>query len=130
MSTYVREKVLRIPADKIKLPIPADCDDWNEYMEDEYPEIFGYAEKDKFQFSPTTETYIDYVLEREYDADGEYGRTRALSEREKAKYLSVFQKLDPDVNMDYVRLVEFCWYNCCEAPDYYDETKDAFYEEV
>jgi hypothetical protein len=32
--------------------------------------------------------------------------------------------------MDDVRLVEFCWYNCSEAPDYYDEENDDFYKEV
>ena len=65
-----------------------------------------------------------------YDISKSYGKTRALTDREKAKYLPVFQQIDPDVNMNFVRLVEFCWYNCSEAPDYYDETDDPFYREV
>ena len=38
----------------------------------------------------------------------------------------------PEVDMNKVHLVEFCWYNCSEAPDYYsmDKGKDPFYEEV
>jgi hypothetical protein len=36
----------------------------------------------------------------------------------------------PDAEFSAIRLVEFCWYNCCEAPDYYDYDEDDFYEEL
>lgn len=141
MSNYVREKVLRIPMERIdlsyikniisqKYPDENHEDDFSWYLESALPDVFDYATVGKFQIAPTEENYIDYVLEYEWDADGEYGKTRALTENEKAKYLSTFQKIDPDINMSYVRLVEFCWYNCCEAPDYYDDTRDSFYDEV
>lgn len=141
MSTYVREKVLRIPMDKLdfsfvratmetKFPNEAIDDDFDFYLEQTFPELFEYAEVNKFQMSPTRTPYLDYVLEYEWDADGEYGKTRSLSEREKSKYLPVFQKVDPNINMDWVRLVEFCWYNCSEADDYYDHMNDPFYDEV
>ena len=32
--------------------------------------------------------------------------------------------------MDFVRLVEYCWYNGGEAPSYYDTTEDPFYKEL
>lgn len=32
--------------------------------------------------------------------------------------------------MNDVRLVEYCWYNCSEAPDYYLEQDDEFYADV
>ena len=67
---------------------------------------------------------------RWWAADGEYGKTCSLTEREKAKYLSMFQQICPGVNMDDVRLVDFCWYTKSAAPDYYDETDDSFYDEV
>lgn len=141
MSTYVREKVLRIPMDKVdfsfirsfmeaKFPNKELDDDFDFYLESAFPELFEYAEIGKFQMSPTCTPYLDYVLEYEWDAGGEYGKTRALSEREKAKYLPVFQKVDPNINMDWVRLVEFCWYNGSEAPSYYDHMNDPFYDEV
>ena len=141
MSTYVREKVLRIPRHKLnfahivrkleeKFPNEDVMDDLGFYIEQGLPDLFDYAEVGKFQLSPTDEPFIDYVLDYEYDADGEYGKTRALTENEKQKYLPIFRKIDPEINMDFVRLVEFCWYNGCEAPDYYDETKDDFYNEV
>lgn len=141
MSTYVREKVLRIPMGRIdmsyiksiitqKYPDENHEDDFGWYLESALPDVFDYATIGKFQIAPTEENYIDYVLEYEWDADGEYGKTRALYDSEKMKYESIFQKIDPNINMDYVRLVEFCWYNCCEAPDYYDDENDSFYDEV
>lgn len=141
MSTYVREKVLRIPMERINLdyiksviaekyPNENHEDDFDWYLESALPDVFDYATVGKFQVAPTESPFFDYVLDYEYDADGEYGKTRALYESEKAKYLPVFQKIDPNIDMNYVRLVEFCWYNGCEADDYYDDVNDSFYDEV
>lgn len=141
MSTYVREKVLRVPMERIdmnyikdivaqKYPNENHEDDFDWYLESALPDVFDYATVGKFQVAPTESPFFDYVLDYEYDADGEYGKTRALYESEKAKYLPVFQKIDPNIDMNYVRLVEFCWYNGCEADDYYDDVNDSFYDEV
>ena len=141
MSTYVRHKVLRVPMDKIdfsytinkikeKFPDKNIDDDFSYYIETALPELFAYAKVGKFQMSPTVTQYLDYMIDYEYDADGEWGKTRALYESEKTKYLPVFQQVVPNINMDMVRLVEYCWYNCSEADDYYGETEDPFYKEV
>jgi hypothetical protein len=131
MSTYVREKVLRIPMDKLNISFTEEeMDDLGWAIEKKFHEFFDYGTVGKFQLAPTCSNFVDLLLEKECDADGEYGKIRTLSDREKSKYLPEFQKIDPNVNMDFVRLVEFCWYNGCEAPDYYDETKDPFYDEV
>ena len=141
MSTYVREKVLRIPEDKInfehiiekiqnKHPDEDVRDDLREYLEFDIPELFGYGERNKFQTSPTRTKFIDYVLDYEWDCEGEYGKVRELYDSEKEKFLGIFQKIDPEVDMNHVHLVEFCWYNGCEAPDYYDPMEDPFYKEI
>lgn len=141
MSTYVREKVLRVPMERIDLSYIKNIiaekypnedweDDFSWYLEKALPDVFDYRTIGKFQIAPTYENYFDYVLDYEYDADGEYGKTRTLYESEKAKYLPIFQKIDPNIDMNYVRLVEFCWYNGCEAPSYYDDENDSFYDEV
>lgn len=141
MSDYVREKVLRVPMEHInknyiedviaqKYPNEDHEDDFSWYLESAMPDVFDYATVGKFQIAPTERPFLDYVLDYEYGVEGDFGRTRALTENEKAKYLPVFQRIDPDINMDFVRLVEFCWYNGCEADDYYDNTGDAFYDEV
>jgi hypothetical protein len=41
-----------------------------------------------------------------------------------------FKAIFPEANIDALRVVEYCWYNCCEAPDYYDITEDEFYKEI
>ena len=141
MSTYVREKVLRIPrykmnfahlARKLEEKFPGEdiMDDLGYYIEKTFPDLFSYGTINKFQLAPTRESFIDYVLDYEWDCDGEYGKIRDLYDSEKDKFRTIFQHLDPDINMDYVRLVEFCWYDSCEAPDYYDLTKDPFYKEL
>ena len=69
-------------------------------------------------------------LEYDYEGSGDYGKIRSLYESEKEKYLPVFKQLDPEIDMNNVRLVEFCWYNGTEAPDYYNEVYDDFYKEI
>ena len=141
MSTYVREKVLRIPRHKMnfahivrkleeKFPGENAMDDLGYYIEDAFPDLFDYGTKNKFQLAPTTDDFIDYVLDKEWDCEGSYGKIRDLYDSEKEKFRPIFEQLDPDINMDYVRLVEFCWYNGSEAPDYYDLTEDPFYKEL
>ena len=141
MSTYVREKVLRIPREKMnfahlvrkleeKFPGEDVMDDLGYYIEDAFPDLFDYGKKNKFQLAPTEDPFIDYVLDKEWDCEGSYGKVRELYESEKEKFRPIFQQLDPDLNMDYVRLVEFCWYNGSDAPSYYDLTKDPFYKEL
>ena len=119
MSDYCIEKVLRYPINESP---------WD--IEDKCPSLFN-KELPSFQVAPTESDFIDYVLESDYGHDsGDWGRNRALSENEKAKYLPIFQQILPNINMDEVRLVEYCWYNCTEAPDYYDEEDNDFDAEV
>lgn len=148
MSTYVREKVLRLPLEGLQLedfkkmitetlePLGVSAEDVDDdflwAMEKAFPDICGYGDKGKFQWSPTyPRQFIDFVLDYKHDCDGEYGKVRELYPSEKVKYLPVFQKLLPGLDsLDNVRLVEFCWYNGSEAPDYYDLKDDPFYKEV
>ena len=131
MSSYTREKVLRIPVTLSELHME-DSDDLSYDLEEKYPMLFGYAQPKCFLFFLTEELFLDYVLEYEWDANGEYGKVRELYPSEKEKYKQIFQQILPDVNMDLIHLVEFCWYNCSEAPSYYsmDKRKDKFYKEV
>lgn len=134
MSDYHREKVLRIPFEDLGLNAK-DFNDLDYDLWQKFGDIFYWNGRriGKFESAPTRGYFIDFVLEDEYGADcGEWGKVRALTVPEKTKYTAVFQKINPDVDMNKVRLVEFCWYNCSEAPDYYsmDKKHDPFYEEV
>ena len=131
MSSYVREKVLRMPVTLSELNME-DTNDLTCDLEEKYPTLFEYAQPRCFQIAPTEELFLDYVLEYEWDANGEYGKVRELYPSEKERYKPIFQQILPEVNMNLVHLVEFCWYNCTEAPSYYsmNKNKDKFYEEV
>lgn len=148
MSDYVREKVLRLPVECFQLedfkisvakklaeigtPVDDVDDDLHWYTEKAFPEVWGYGDRGKFQWSPTyPREFVDLVLDYEYGSEGDWGKVRELYPTEKAKYLPIFQKVLPGLeNLDDVRLVEYCWYNGCEAPDYYDLKDDPFYAEV
>lgn len=130
MSDYRREKVLRIPA-TFDMAIFKNVDKNDLDMEYYYPDLFGYGQYGKFQLAPTEDLFIDYVLRSDYDYDGgNFGRTRALYQSEKEKYQKIFNQIIPDCDMNKVRLVEYCWYNATEAPSYYSDEDDDFYNEV
>lgn len=129
MSDYERNKALRVPLAKYGY----EEDPYK--IESENPAAFNrrYGVHEKYFEITGTDgpTYLDYILESDWGTDvGEFAKSRALSQKEKEKYLGTFQQLIPNINMDDVRLVEYCWYNCCEPMDIYDETSDPFYEEV
>lgn len=134
MSDYVHEKCLRVPAEKVMTLLPGeDIEDACWRIEREHRELFNNYKSDGgyFQIAPSEGQYFDYVLFSEYGDDyGDYARNRAITANEKAKYLPIFQQVFPNINMDDVRLVEYCWYNCSEAPECYDESTDDFYKEV
>lgn len=85
-----------------------------------------------FEIAPTEEFYIDYNLPCGY-ADGDWGKSRTLRDSEFRKYEKMFNELFSYQLRLYpsdFRVVEYCWYDCSEAPDYFDETIDDFYKEV
>jgi hypothetical protein len=126
-------KVLRIPFEEANIGMPCDYDDLDHDLHEKFGDMFGWCggAAGKFESSPTYRPFIDYVLEHEYGADcGEWGKVRELYQAEKLKYIEVFKRLNPNINMDKVKLVEYCWYNCSEAPDYYYPEEDSFYKEI
>lgn len=132
MSDYVRQKVLRIPiSEKDKTEILKQYQADNLWDLEFKIDNFDYAKVGKFQHSPTVKEFIDYVLEYSYDEDyGEWGKVRELTDNEKTKYEPIFHKLYEGFDINKIRLVEFCWYDCTEAPDYYELKTDEFYNEV
>lgn len=134
MSCYCRMKVLRIPYEPQAWgwgDLGLGEDSW-EYVEKHFSEdVFNPYRREvhTFTFAPTESPFVDYILEYDGDSDGEYGKVRELYNSEKDRYRDIFQQLGT-IDMDKVRLVEFCWYNATEAPDYYDIESDPFYDPV
>lgn len=129
MSDYVRHKALRLPMTKEEIRALGVYSLYD--LEDKFPELFDWKKLPRFEPAPTEKIFLDYLIEYDYGYyAGDFGKTRALTENEKEKYKPIFKQVVPNVDINKVRLVDFCWYNCSEAPDYYDETDDDFYEEV
>lgn len=125
MSAYVKTKVIRIPFEDTGLV--------GDLYNFEYNENWGNSVVGKFSPSPTESPFVDFVLEYEHDSDsGEYGKVRDLYPSEVSAWEPIFKKEMPNCDMSKAKLVEFCWYNCCEAPDYYADiaSKDSFFKEV
>ena len=133
MSDYVRTKAVRY------LPTEAniagmDLDDLYGELEELLP-AHSYRDKSNyFEVTGTTKRiYIDYVLKYSYgDECGDFGKVRKLTDRETCKYVAIFKTVFPDTEVDInnFRLVDYCYYNCCEPDDYFDEQSDPFYDEV
>lgn len=89
--------------------------------------------KAPFEIAPTEEFFIDYNLPCSNDKEGDWGKVRTLYWSEYNKYKKLFNELFSYqlrcCSTDF-RVVEYCWYDCREAPSYFDETTDDFYKEV
>lgn len=114
MSARIKEKVLRVPCERVGVEDP-----W--VFADEHERDFPYGEAyPHFEVAPTVRGFIDYVLDARISPHVDsYGKIRNLTPSERRKYTPAFQKLFPGIDMDDVRFVEFCWYDGIEAPDYY-----------
>lgn len=95
---------------------------------------FGNGEVGKFQIAPTEDFFVDFVLNVD-SGNSDYGRTWELTSKEFEKYVKIFRSIIPEsepIPYDKLRLVEFCWYNASEAPNYFNDSTyhDDFYDEV
>ena len=113
MSARFKQCVLRVPCEKLGIDDPwAFC----EAHEALFPPFEPYPH---FSVAPTVRPFIDYVLSERLSRGESYGKTRGLTAAERKKYAPALRALFPQIDMDDVRFVEFCWYDGCEAPDYY-----------
>lgn len=126
MSEYCHRKAVRM-----KISLEETC---KIFEVDDKWDIMDYLEKTEFEVAPTSQFFIDYNLPCNYHSDGDWGRIRELYSGEYMKYSSKFEELLKDriVKPSELRLVEYSWYDCSEAPDYFDESTyhDDFYDEV
>ena len=115
MSDYCRNKVLRVPCDKYNL-------DDLELIEHKYDKLFDQNTKPYFEFEYTDNgIFLDLVFYSSYGEDcGDFGLARISTKAEQEKYGSLFKQIIPDLCLDDIHYVDYCYYNCCEAPDYYD----------
>jgi len=73
--------------------------------------------------------YLIYATEYSYgEKHGDFGFTRPLTQKEKKQWLPIFQqelaKNGLEFNPALLKYTQFCYYNGCESPDYYEASVD------
>ena len=131
MSSYTLEKVVRFKIEESKFLKLLNIEDIWDLETHSY---FGNGEVGKFQIAPTEDFFVDFVLNVD-SGNSDYSRTRELTYKEFEKYAKIFRTIIPEaetIPYNKLRLVEFCWYNASEAPNYFNDFTyhDDFYDEV
>ena len=123
MSDYRYMRVIRCKVDMNKAGVLSI---WG--LEDKFPDLFDMSLPRYFAKAPVEEeNYLDYVLESKGSYDGgDWGKSRYLTDNEAVKYLALFSQIYPDVERKDLRAVEFCWYDCFEAPLYFNVVEEEW----
>ena len=132
MSDYVRNKQVLYPVKK-ELLEKLNCSDAYD-LEDRFPAGGSFIIEGFIDYSGTREYnyYLAYELSSTYGEEtGDFGRSRLLKPSEQEKYKKLFSEVIPEDLIDptLFKYVDYCYYNCCEADDYYVK-KDSFEEEI
>ena len=136
MSDYVRNKQVLYPITK-ELLKKLNCNDIYD-LEDDFEKRLqvesDFTAEVFIDYSGTKNTneYLAYTLDSDYGVEsGEFGRSRFLKPSEQEKYKKLFSEVIPEDLIDptLFKYVDYCYYNCCEADDYYVK-KDSFEEEI
>ena len=132
MSDYVRNKQVLYPVTK-ELLKKLNCDDIYD-LEEKFPARSKFEAEGFIDYSGTKNynQYLAYELDSDYGTEsGEFGRARFLKPVEQEKYKKLFSEVIPEdlIDATLFKYVDYCYYNCCEADDYYVK-KDSFEEEI
>lgn len=148
MSDYERNKAVRYkPTENFIKQFGIDRMDDLWELENKLPEVFSWntrrtAREERKPYFAINSGYDDMTHESHYYIDcvlynsegaGDWGKVRKLYPTELVKYTKIFKDtlgIEPDCSEGGMKLVDYCYYNGCDAPDYFDETSDPFFAEV
>lgn len=128
MSDYVRKKVVRF---KIPENIIEELKNKGEWICDLLLEKYNikenYGIKDDFTINSGLnyetdeyEYFLDYQLDYEYGASGDFENVRLLTDTEFEKYSRKFAVYFNEMGRDELRLVHYCYYNGVDEPSVYE----------
>lgn len=125
MSDYLYTRAIRteVTEEILKKFGVKDTYELETVLEQRKPSLYQFGKVNHFSMeSCISSTYIDFILEYEYGAlPGEYGNCYKLSIEDYQKYKKMFDEL-LDTSIDYSLCeVEYCYYNCSEPEDCYQE---------
>jgi hypothetical protein len=127
MSDYVRKKVVRFKIPQNIIEELKKTSDWLKDLLLEKYELKDNDEKNEFTIGGglNYETYeyeyfLDYLLDYEYGASGDFENVRLLTDTEFQKYSRMFAKYFNEIGRDELRLVHYCYYNGVDEPSVYE----------
>ena len=132
MSCYEKNKVIRLPfpmelCEKANVKEPYDCED---YLDELLGEDWYWNSKLYRGFNivcTTNNVYLDYIINSTTDeCFGEFGYSFMLSQEDIDLYKPLFDKLGVKYDVNDLRKVAYCYYNCCEPEDYYEVSENLF----
>lgn len=90
-------------------------------LKDSYDTENDFTINDGYDYDNRKEDYfLDYQLEYEYGASGDFESVRLLTDTEFQKYSRMFAKYFNEIGRDELRLVEYCYYNGVDEPSVYE----------
>lgn len=131
MSDFVRIKAIRykIPQNIIEKMVKENEDDWiMDLLEKKYGVRECYnAPKNEFTVnggynfkSDRMDYFLDFLLDYEYGANGDFESVRLLTNNEFKKYAEKFSQHLKEIGRDELRLVHYSYYNGVDEPSVYD----------
>lgn len=125
MSDYVRKKCIRF---KIPQNIINELENEEDWIIDLLRQKYEYeTKKDNFTIgygedfdNNVTNYFLDYLLDYEYGASGDFESVRLLTDNEFEKYSRKFAKYFSEIGRDELRLVHYCYYNGTDEPSVYE----------
>ena len=124
MSDYEHNKVVRLPfpkelLSKSKAKDPWDCE---QYLKEKLGDLFHKWDCKTFTIGSSDKNYyIDWVYYHTYgEESAHWANVRILTQKELDAIKPYFDKLEVNYNDEDLRVVDYCYYNSCEPPDYYE----------
>ena len=128
MSDYVRKKCVRFKITQNIIDKLKNDDDWivdllqQKYnVKESFNTVNDFVVNSGLNYNNDEyEYFLDYQLDYEYGANGDFENVRLLTYTEFEKYSRMFAKYFNEIGRDELRLVHYCYYNGVDEPSVYE----------
>lgn len=126
MSDYVRRKCVRFKIPQNVIEELENDDDWIvDILLEKFQLKDNFDIKNDFTIGygydfDNPDYFLDYQLDYEYGASGDFESVRLLTDEEFKKYSRMFAKYFSEIGRDELRLVHYCYYNGVDEPSVYE----------
>lgn len=128
MSDYVRKKCVRFKIPQNVIEKLENDNDWivdllrQEYnVKENFNTVNDFVINSGLNYkNDEYEYFLDYQLDYEYGASGDFEGVRLLTDEEFKKYSRMFAKYFSEIGRDELRLAHYCYYNGVDEPSVYE----------